>query len=331
MKESFLPRYYSLDRIPDYRNHYIDLRIKWFIETYCLKSNDWPLDCVSLIKKMKQTQNIPFTYGCLRLPDKYDAITEFIPEHDVYIMQLNKSKINYPYEYSRDRRLNFTIAHEIGHIALEHLLIPRNIKSEEQLLIEEHEANEFAGRLIMPNEVIFTCNYYSLDAVSEYFVVSKTALWKRLNNMKRLDLLHSRKVRSCQQCGNTRFSPFAEFCGICGQLIRGNLNGIRRLYYPEAKPMDRYKRVEYCPKCNNQIKAGSGEICSVCSTYIFNFCTSYFEDNSEECSYANPGNCRFCEMCGKPTYYNTNGFLKSWDVIPLVSEESALYKTNSSI
>lgn len=324
--ESFMPKYYTLDKIPAYRDQYIDLRIKWFIETYDLRSNAWPLDCVALIKKMMQTQSIPFTYGCYPLPDKYDAISEFIPEHCVYIMQINKNKINYPYEYSRDKRLNFTIAHEIGHIVLEHLLLSRNIKSEEQLIIEELEANEFAGRLIMPSDIIFTCNYYSLDAVAQYFIVSKTALWKRLNNMKRLDLLHARKVRACRQCGNTHFSPFAEFCGICGQPIRGNLNGIRRLYYPEPNPMDSYRRVKFCPKCNNQIKAGSGEKCSVCGTYIFNFCSSYFEGNAVECSYANPGNCRFCEICGKPTYYYTQGFLRPWNDISLVSEEDIIYK-----
>ena len=67
-------------------------------------------------------------------------------------MQININKAKYPFEYSRDRRLNFTIAHEIGHIVLEHLLIPRSLKTGIELFIEEHEANEFAGRLLMPEK-----------------------------------------------------------------------------------------------------------------------------------------------------------------------------------
>src|SRR5690606_18320362 len=108
-------------------------------------------------------------------------------------------------------------AHEIGHIVLEHLLIPRSLKTGIELFIKEHEANEFAGRLLMPEKMLCSCNYYSIDSVAQYFIVSRSALWKRLNNMKRLDLLNSRKIQACSRCGNTRFSVFAGFCGICGQ------------------------------------------------------------------------------------------------------------------
>jgi rubrerythrin len=35
--------------------------------------------------------------------------------------------------------------------------------------------------------------------------------------MKRMDLLNSRRISTCNICGNTHFSIFSEFCGICGK------------------------------------------------------------------------------------------------------------------
>jgi ribosomal protein L37E len=312
MRESYMPKYYTLDYIPEYRKQYIDIRLQWFVKTYELKNGNWPLDCVSLLKKMKKTQKIPFTYSYVPLPNKYDALTGYVDSEGVYIMQININKAKYPFEYSRDRRLNFTIAHEIGHIVLEHLLIPRSLKTGIELFIEEHEANEFAGRLLMPEKMLCSCNYYSIDSVAQYFIVSRSALWKRLNNMKRLDLLNSRKIQACSRCGNTRFSVFAGFCGICGQPIGNKLSGIRRVYYPEVYPMDQCKRVTSCPRCNNDLRRNVYDKCSICGTHIFNFCSSFFDGNVDECSYANPGNCRFCEMCGRPTYFFEKGLLKPW-------------------
>jgi len=188
MQESYIEKYYTLGNIPEHRKQFIDGRIAWLIENYGLKGSDWPLDCVKLLMKIKNTQIIPFTCGFFNLPLKYDAVTQYIPNHNLYIMQINKNKLSYPFQYSNNRRCNFTICHEIGHIVLGHLLIPRHLKTEEELAIEEYEADEFAGRFLMPEKLIMSCNLYTMDSAARYFMVSKTALWKRLNNMKKLNL-----------------------------------------------------------------------------------------------------------------------------------------------
>jgi hypothetical protein len=244
-------------------------------------------------------------------------------------MHINRSKVRYPFETSADRRLNFTLAHEIGHIMLDHLKVPRDLKSSIEIEMEENEANEFAGRLLMPDYMLYTCNYYSIDAVAQYFIVSKTALWMRLNNMKRLDLLNSRKVRSCACCGNTHFSPFAEYCCICGTPISQGLTGIRKILYPQEIRLDMFKRVLSCPVCNST-SVISGDRCGGCGTYIFNYCSSYFKHSiTDDCSFANMGNSRYCEMCGKPTYYYLLGLLRPWDDDccdnDFVAEEEAKY------
>lgn len=307
MKEVYNKKYYRVDLIPKYRQEYISLKLEWFISLYKLQSCDWPIDCVYLIKKMKELQLIPFEYGILHLPDKLDALIEYRIEHNVYLMPINENKYKYPFEYSRDRRLNFTLAHEIAHIVLEHLLIPNSAKTKMEIEIEEIEADEFAGRLLMPERLLFSCNYYSLESISEFFKVSKTSFWKRLNSIKRLDLLCSKKIQACSHCGNTHFSIFAEFCGICGHTLRNGRKGIQRIYYDEEIPLSRYNSVIRCPHCKSQ--HFQGDKCSRCGTYIFNYCTDYFNENAD-CTSNSPGNCRFCEMCGKPTYFYQKGFLK---------------------
>lgn len=311
MGEVYNVKYYTMNLIPKYRDEYIGLRLRWFIELLGLKRMDWPLNCTELLNRVKALQNMHFEYGFGDIPDKYDAVTEYRAEYDLYLMLFNRNKANNPFQSSQDRRLNFTIAHELSHISLGHLQIPRAAKTEGEMAMEEIEADEFAGRLLMPGSMLFSCNYYSLDSAASYFNVSKTALWKRLNNIKRLDLLHSRKIHSCSICGNTRFSIFAEYCGICGTPLNMDIKGIRRVNYPEAFQMDPYKRTLQCPLCSS--RHISGDKCSVCGTYIFNYCMDFFND-SGDCTYSNPGNNRYCEMCGSETYFYKRRLLSSWEV-----------------
>ena len=116
---------------------------------------------------------------------------------------------------------------------------------------------------------------------------------------------------------------FSKYCGICGQPISYQEKAIKREYYCEEIKLDRYKRVIECPVCHS--KNIAGDKCSVCGTYIFNYCTSYLTGNAD-CDTANPGNSRFCEMCGEPTYFFKKGILKPWNEI-LDTEKDNDYKS----
>ena len=167
------------------------------------------------------------------MDDKLDGFCQYNSSVKAFIIHLNSKKVHYPFKYSKDRRLNFTIFHELGHILLDHLEIPRELKSEEDLNLEELEANFFASLILMPDKILFSCNFPSLEATAEYLKVSNSALWYRLNNLKRLDLLRSKVEKTCQCCGNTSFSMLAEYCGICGSPIKGHAKGIHRTF-PET-------------------------------------------------------------------------------------------------
>lgn len=294
--------------IPMHRSEFIDLRLKQFIHQNQIQK--WPLDCVVILRKMKQSggYGIQGIKAIKYLPDELDAATQYNAKTGKYVVFINRQRIFYPFQKSFHRRLNFTVAHEIGHIVLEHLLLPQESKTSEEVYMEDLEADEFAARLLMPRELLCSFNYYSIPAVASWLNVSNSALVCRLNRLNRADIIMSRKVTSCTCCGNIRFSPFAVYCGVCGQSQNRGSRGICRIYYPDQVAMDSCKRSLVCIKCHKAIAAIAGEHCPYCHTSIFNLCS----DHHHGCSYANPAYARFCEMCGKPTCYQQEGFLPNW-------------------
>lgn len=78
------------------------------------------------------------------------------------------------------QRKRFTIAHELGHIIMRHTGIPD----------DEHEANIFASRLLMPACVLYECHAETPEQIMEMCFVSRMAAKIRA---QRLSLLKSRK------------------------------------------------------------------------------------------------------------------------------------------
>ncbi|HCS73074.1 MAG TPA: Zn peptidase [Clostridiales bacterium] len=293
--------------MPIHRSEFIDLRLRQFIDENRIYK--WPLDCVVLLRQIKESGR----YGIQKiavlndLSEGVDAVTQYQSGTRQYSIWFNRKKLRYPFQKSFDRRLNFTAAHEIGHIVLEHLLLSKDSKTDTETHIEDLEADEFAARLLMPRELVCSFNYYSLETVASWLNVSNSALTTRLHCLNRADLILSRKIKSCTQCGNIRFSSFASHCGVCSRVLRKGELGVRRIYYPDEIAMDSCKRSLVCPNCHNTLNSIKGKNCSFCQTSIFNLCS-----NGCACSYANLAYARFCEICGKPTCYQQDGFFSNW-------------------
>ncbi|MFT9495819.1 ImmA/IrrE family metallo-endopeptidase, partial [Anaerosolibacter sp.] len=85
-------------------------------------------------------------------------------------------------------RVNFTAAHEIGHIILNHFIDfdYYNLTEQEEFILDK-EADTFAGELLMPRNLILQSKIKDLQKFSEFFNVSKDAMEVRL---KFLGLTH---------------------------------------------------------------------------------------------------------------------------------------------
>ena len=154
------------DRTLDIRNLKYDKTIIFeSIQNYCLLTHT-PLS--TFISDEKQT----LKDGCT-LVDK---------DNNLYVVLYN-DEITY-YEH-----LNWTLAHEIGHIYLGHT------KDNE---LEEIEAHFFAAQLFMPEYSIFMMSkeYGTItpETLSEIFGVSPEAAWKRLRTMNRKNFYRSSRI-----------------------------------------------------------------------------------------------------------------------------------------
>lgn len=134
------------NKIPSHRLEYIDKRVNDFILEF--KILHFPLDMLKLLIKIEKNQNLPITIKSLNnLDHTVDAVTVYYSKYNCYFIIINKSKITYPFKTSSDKKLNFTLAHELAHIYLNHYELPEYCKTENDLLIEEFEADEFATRI----------------------------------------------------------------------------------------------------------------------------------------------------------------------------------------
>lgn len=161
MKHDYDIDYCTFNLIPEYRQNYITLRLTWLIELLQFHNNHWPIDYMELLENIKTLKPFPFEYKFIDLPEKHDALTEYVEEHSLHIIFVNRNKINYPRQHPTNKKLTFAMARELAHMVLGHLLIPQNLKTAEELNIEELEAYEFALRFLNAEDVFLSYDYCS--------------------------------------------------------------------------------------------------------------------------------------------------------------------------
>lgn len=78
-----------------------------------------------------------------KLEDFQEYIALYFAESDVYIIALSSNK-------ESAARINFDIAHELGHIMLHEWSEDEEVLSREEFKAKEKEANEFAAAFLLP-------------------------------------------------------------------------------------------------------------------------------------------------------------------------------------
>ncbi len=308
MNGLFDPRYYTLDRLGEISLSNVNISLKRFMKDYDV--TEYPVDCFRLVHRIQESKLIYLEVleegG---LSPAFNAVATYLPEVDSFQIVMKPVPPDWR-KRSAWRRCNFTLAHELGHIFCGHLNVPKSMKSAEWRKQDDLEADEFAARLLMPERLILKSQFASFEELSGEFLVSAQACFKRLNNLKRLDLVARPKREACPDCGNDHFSPVAEFCEICGKpLFEGRKTGVRVVEY--TRPLaDETGRLLFCPVCGNEEFSEHAQYCRICGLPAYNYCRSnnYFRF----CRHVNATNARFCELCGCETEFSLRHVLPDW-------------------
>lgn len=138
--------------------------------------------------------------------DNADIVTNYYPEYDKSIMLVNRRRIT----EKLHKRLNFSFAHELGHIILNHEGFYRNCPETEVKFCEE-EADEFAGQFLVPDQELldnlfpFGKTYYK--RLSNYFHVSEQVIKIRVEKVY-WEPLRAKRVQALPEIDLDRFIEF---------------------------------------------------------------------------------------------------------------------------
>ena len=284
----WIPRYETLSRMEDSSLFLVRSRLKRFLDDYGPLT--WPVDCFRLVDRIQRSGRIRLdVLVSSAFSQKFDAVAEYSPEIDRYLLIMKDAPPDWR-SRSAWRRCNFTVAHELGHIFLGHLAIPDGCKPKSFIDREDAEADEFASRLLMPEELILSASFPSRSEMAAAFLVSEQACFHRLNNLRRLDRL-SQPPAVCPECGNRKISPCASWCRMCGA-------SLGRVIPEKIAVMMCLPLPPRCPVCGSE--AGSPEDeCADCGYPRNNPCLAEYDQPR----HLNPPDARFCEICGADTLY----------------------------
>lgn len=86
------------------------------------------------------------------------------------------------------------------------------------------------------------------------------------------------------------------------------------MFYNDGFEFDENMRVVKCPQCENEEFSDDATYCRIYGAQLYNCCDGEWDGYYKQmCNiHENPGNARFCEFCGKPTYFATENFLTNW-------------------
>lgn len=224
-------------------------------------------------------------------------------------------------------RIRWTLAHEIGHIALGHLddfeetKMFRSGLTDDSYSILEQEAHAFASELLTPSVLLLACRILESDNIQRVCRISKEAALKRELTLKKrkqtgVPLTEANFYRkqfqlflnqkTCANCHHYFFSEKANYCPVCGSQSINWGEGENGMVYQGFQIDENHKAV-ICPRCQNEEINPLYPRCKICGTYLFNQCTN------DSCNMGAEGNARHCISCGSYTTFFQQNLLVSWE------------------
>lgn len=231
-------------------------------------------------------------------------------------------------------RINWTLAHELGHILLQHhdIMTPiflqrrssKQINTQYDIL--EKEADWFARTLLCHPYILDQNGVRTWDEIMTVCNISYTAAINRERDIKtkhyiintpwdeNILLQIDKIIRHCVKCNCTLYDARYIYCPICGNknTLRWG-NGIMD-YKEYETTVEGF--LETCIRCGN--KKIIGNYCQICGAPVRNYCTNYYlvDDNYQTCYHSEPlpGNARFCPDCGSKSLFFHHNILNAWDI-----------------
>ena len=315
-----------------------------------------PVPIKSIVKSFENVRLIPYSVQMRRRGITYQEMVDFTGTEDA-CTDYDASKNQYLIYYNdADRtrvttnRYRWNIAHELGHIALEHhkqykeTRLFRNTIDEILYKKLEEEADMFAAYILVPH-IVISCvaNKNNID-IKALCKISDAASSYRTDDIKRwsrnsksekydCDLLgyysdyvefnhFSKSVkawldehRGCSRCKSTILS-YSSFCPVCGNHYLGHYMLKREIMKYSNIPLDEAGRAIECPVCHNTEVPENGTYCVICGNSLINFCEAATQDPYSDCTNTEPlpGYARYCPFCGGQSTFLSRGILSPWDV-----------------
>lgn len=228
-------------------------------------------------------------------------------------------------------RINFTIAHEIGHIILNHhkdfevTEVLQDNFSKEEYKILENEANCFARNILAPAPLVNQMNLFNrFFSMSSNFAITSKAVTTRISFLKNdLFYLNDEQISNfqtkykpfkiCTECKNTHLNIKSNYCSFCGSKKLTIGDGF--MIYKSEIETDENNKAKKCPRCGNE-EILEGSYCKICGLELYNRCTNYEEDGygniTGGCAQICDSNARYCHKCGAETSFYQNKLLSSY-------------------
>ena len=230
-------------------------------------------------------------------------------------------------------RILFTLAHELGHICLNHMIdfsiteMPKSSNEHNmqryQYKLLEREANAFARNILVPIPLYYylkTKDAYSLQihfgisydaAIARIDLVTKDyQCSKKLGLYNRFMKIYSAFMdkKKCNNCEAGIIQHQGDYCPICGSKNTLQWGDGDKMKYPLLESHENGK-VKECPICHNEETDIDGVYCQICSQKLINMCTNNSCDNYDRL----PTNARFCPKCGGESTFLKSKILYTWD------------------
>jgi len=233
------------------------------------------------------------------------------PVGDIYHIYINKDLPN-----GRD---NFTYAHELAHIVLNHHFeFDIDYLTNRELWMLDREADIFAVRCLMPKQWVRSCislplNVPEIGRLKKIFDVSWEAMINRLDELQILSKENARQLFNEWKIARSGgklyiaenkidYKSGINYCtSIKGKVVRSSANKFKDIRLPEV---DENMRFIDCPACGNNSFSSKAKFCKKCGQYLYNLCINIETDpryNHEYCGKANMPDALYCEYCGAKT------------------------------